>query len=235
MRNNFKLDYLLDEIESQKVVLQILMENGNLSDFFSSKSEIKRLLDSDFPNLSLEEKEKLLYLILKSKKIDSMDKTYTVWSGPEVAGVKGRNTEILVEELISNAKQSILISIYSLSKYANKIITLLKKKADSGIYVEVFVDNYEEKSKLLSPLLIPKNSNLSVYNYVGATHFTQTLHAKVITVDGESSVITSSNLSFNGLDGNLELGVLLHSKDRAKEIRSIFNTMLQKGYFERKS
>ncbi|NEU62688.1 phospholipase D-like domain-containing protein [Paenibacillus sp. ALJ109b] len=233
MWNNYRLDYLSDEIESRREFLETLVSNI-LADFLKSKNEISRLLNANFPNISLEEKRDLLYLFLKSHKVDTMDKTHMVWSGPEVAGIRGRNTEILFEELIQGAKYSILISIYSLSQYAGKLLRLLKRKADLGVYVEVYVNDYTGKSKLLAPLMDSKNNKLSVYEYVGSDNSTQALHAKVITVDGEKSVVTSSNLSFNGMDGNLELGVLLQSKERSKEIRSIFNTMLEKGYFEKK-
>jgi phosphatidylserine/phosphatidylglycerophosphate/cardiolipin synthase-like enzyme len=234
MRNNYRLDYLSDEIESQRGLLETLISSDNILDFLKSNSEITRLIDSNFPSISLEDKKNLVYLLIKSNKLNNMDKTHMVWSGPEVAGIRGRNTQVLFEELIQEARYSILISIYSLSEYANKLIQLLKKKADQGVYVEVFVDDYEGKTKLLSPLMNARNNKLSIYDYVGATNHTQVLHAKVITVDGEKSVVTSANLSFNGMDGNLELGVLLQSKERAKEIRSIFNTMLEKGYFVKK-
>ncbi|MCI9005050.1 MAG: hypothetical protein HFH39_07390 [Lachnospiraceae bacterium] len=43
------------------------------------------------------------------------------------------------------------------------------------------------------------------------------LHAKVISVDGEKTLITSANLSYHGQQGNIELGTVIDSKDIADQ------------------
>lgn len=91
------------------------------------------------------------------------------------------------------------------------------------------MNDYASKSGLLDKIIGLDTSRAFVYEYIGAKNETQSLHAKVLTVDNEKSIITSSNLSYNGMDGNLELGVILNSKEKAKEIRLIFNTMIEKN------
>ena len=44
------------------------------------------------------------------------------------------------------------------------------------------------------------------------------LHAKVISVDQQQTLITSANLSYHGQQGNIELGTLIESKQIAKQI-----------------
>ena len=39
------------------------------------------------------------------------------------------------------------------------------------------------------------------------------LHAKVISVDEQQTLITSANLSYHGQEGNIELGTLVDSKE----------------------
>lgn len=48
------------------------------------------------------------------------------------------------------------------------------------------------------------------------------LHAKVISVDGQRTLITSANLSYHGQEGNIELGTLIESVKTAKEVEDLF-------------
>ena len=52
------------------------------------------------------------------------------------------------------------------------------------------------------------------------------LHAKVISVDRQMTLITSANLSYHGQEGNIEIGTLVQSQDIAKEIEDLFTKLL---------
>jgi Phosphatidylserine/phosphatidylglycerophosphate/cardiolipin synthases and related enzymes len=231
--NNLKLDYLADTLISQKHLVKNLIGKDNPFDIFNSKIEMIRLMNESFPSCSLEDKYKILYIISKACFKETDEKAQLVWSGPDVAGLPGRDTEILFEELVAEAKQKIIISIYSISEYASKLLNLLKNRALQGVYIEIYVNEFESKRHYFEELTQVKNNRLFIYDYTGANNSTQALHAKVLTVDDKKSIITSSNLSYNGMDGNLELGVFVNSIEKAKEIRAIFNTLLQKGYFKK--
>lgn len=226
------LDYLTDVLSSQKYLLEGQLED-KCREILNTKNDISNLMDQVFPSQSLEEKYKILYLLGKSNLREVEERVQTVWSGPGVAGLPGRDTEILLEELILEARYSILISIYSLSSHASTVLSLLKEKAQKGVFVEIYVNQYMEKKELLNEMVTSSINRLSIYDYAGATNSKQALHAKVLTIDGEKSLITSSNLSYNGMEGNLELGVVVHSKERAKEIRAIFSAMLDNSYFKK--
>ena len=113
------------------------------------------------------------------------------------------------------------------------MVESLKKKAKQGVFIEIYVNDFEGKRDLLIDLVKIDPRRVFVYDYIGAKNWTQALHAKILTTDDTKSIITSSNLSYNGMDGNLELGVMIDSKEKAKEIRSIFNSLIDKGYFKR--
>ncbi|MBO6262243.1 MAG: hypothetical protein J6N95_06535 [Bacilli bacterium] len=53
------------------------------------------------------------------------------------------------------------------------------------------------------------------------------LHAKTISVDDSKSLITSANLSFHGLEKNIELGCLIDSSDYAKKLHSLFSDLIE--------
>ena len=50
--------------------------------------------------------------------------------GTKYIRVARRDTEIVFEEYISSAQESIILSIYSLSEYASSLINLLEKKSN---------------------------------------------------------------------------------------------------------
>ena len=52
------------------------------------------------------------------------------------------------------------------------------------------------------------------------------LHAKVISVDEQLTLITSANLSYHGQEGNIELGTFVDSKEIAKQVDDIFTHLV---------
>ena len=52
------------------------------------------------------------------------------------------------------------------------------------------------------------------------------LHAKVISVDQQHTLITSANLSYHRQQGNIELGTFIESKRVATQIDDVFTKMI---------
>ncbi len=59
------------------------------------------------------------------------------------------------------------------------------------------------------------------------------LHAKVLSIDGIQSLISSANLSYHGMMGNIELGCHIESARIAKEIDEAFKQLLFQKVFRR--
>ena len=57
------------------------------------------------------------------------------------------------------------------------------------------------------------------------------LHAKVISVDQQHTLITSANLSYHGQQGNIEFGTLIESKQIAKQIDDVFTQLIFRKVF----
>jgi len=237
MRNyDLRIEYIEDLLFSNRTQLEniITKENSEIkSELFFSGVKFIHDFNALFPDVSEEDRYKILKLLSKAYSRESKNGFHLIWSGPKVAGLPGRDTELVFEEMIRESRNSIILSIYSLSPYAGNLLNILKKKVQHGLFIEIYLDNFETKKDLLKELMSIKNNKLNIYEYRGALNDTQSLHAKVLTVDNKKSIITSSNLSYNGMDGNFELGVVLNSIDKAKEIRSVFNAMIKKSYFKR--
>lgn len=57
------------------------------------------------------------------------------------------------------------------------------------------------------------------------------LHAKVLSVDGKSLLVSSANLSYHGMSGNIELGCYIESKRLANEMDELFKQLLFQRVF----
>lgn len=70
----------------------------------------------------------------------------------------------------------------------------------------MFLNDFDSKKDILDKLLLYKGRFLEIYNFNKSKKGIEALHAKVISVDSKKSLITSANLSFNGLQKNIEVG-----------------------------
>ena len=67
---------------------------------------------------------------------------------------------------------------------------------------------------------------MHIYNFAGSNDSMAALHAKVISVDEQQTLITSANLSYHGQEGNIELGTLVDSREIAKQVDDIFTHLV---------
>ena len=94
-----------------------------------------------------------------------------------------------------------------------------------------FFVNDIESQKAFDRLCCYKGKFLRIYNYPKQEDKMSALHAKVISVDQTDTLITSANLSYHGQEGNIELGVRIHSKELAKQVEDIFTSLVFKRIF----
>lgn len=59
------------------------------------------------------------------------------------------------------------------------------------------------------------------------------LHAKVLSIDGEKTLISSANLSYHGMSGNIELGSLIYSNKIADKLDKFLQSMIFWKIFKR--
>ena len=88
-----------------------------------------------------------------------------------------------------------------------------------------FVNNIENQ-KGFEKLCRYKGRFLHIYNFAGSKDSMAALHAKVISVDEQQTLITSANLSYHGQEGNIELGTLVDSKKIARQVDDVFTHLI---------
>lgn len=58
------------------------------------------------------------------------------------------------------------------------------------------------------------------------------LHAKMLVIDREKMIISSANLSYHGMSGNIEIGTLIQSAKIGREIEDLFKNLVFQKIFK---
>ncbi len=138
-----------------------------------------------------------------------------------------RSFEPVIEEMLTSAKQEIQIISYVLTKSAKRFIRLIQDAAKRGVRVTLILDSGEVRSREVRRWLETTDKN---YEGVDVLSFSDArgsrLHAKVLVVDRSRAVIGSANLSWGGMVGNYEIGVLVEG-DPAWKISQLADSLAQ--------
>ena len=134
-------------------------------------------------------------------------------TGQELNKEGVRAIEPVLEELINSANDEIQILTYTISPSALYILKMLERKAEKGITVTLVVNRLETFGENIKQWI---KTNCNTYPHVRVVNFSKEdnreLHAKVIVVDRKKAIVGSANLSWGGMAGNYEIGVLIHGE-----------------------
>lgn len=206
------------------VNLDILLNKIEADRFKDTKESISEIMKR-YPILSYQQAEEI-YQLIRTASTGEKDKIATlVATVPPSFSVRAKSTKNTVETMIRRAEKSVLITGYSLSEYFTDLVDILIEKSKKGVYIKFFVNNIEKQNNF-NKLCRNKGKFLHIYNYQGSNDSMASLHAKVISVDGQQTLITSANLSYHGQEGNIEIGTLVKSKKFAKQIDDIFTHLI---------
>ena len=207
---NVNLDILLGQIEADRIA--------------NTKQSIPQIMKR-YPCLSQKQAEEIYQLVTVASAEEKAVTASLVTTVPPSFSVRAKSTKNTVEGMIRGAKRSVLITGYSLSGYFADLVDVLIEKSQKGVYVKFFVNKIENQ-KGLDKLCRYKGRFLHIYNFAGSNDSMAALHAKVISVDEQQTLITSANLSYHGQEGNIELGTLVDSREIAKQVDYIFTHLV---------
>lgn len=207
---NVNLDILLGQIEADRIA--------------NTKQSIPQIMKR-YPSLSQKQAEEIYQLVTAASAEEKAVTASLVTTVPPSFSVRAKSTKNTVEGMIRGAKRSVLITGYSLSGYFSDLVDVLIDKSQKGVYVKFFVNNIENQ-KGFDKLCRYKGRFLHIYNFAGSNDSMAALHAKVISVDEQQTLITSANLSYHGQEGNIELGALVDSREIAKQVDEIFTHLV---------
>lgn len=220
-----KIEYIagliIDALENYSV-------NGENTQFYHVIGELR----NHFTNCSEEEIIDLISLCMKMYSSKKIEHTELVLTAPDSFRVKTLRTKDTMRKLIENTEKSLTITGYSISDYFAEMIDIIIKKSQQGVYVRLYVNDIERQKKALDRLMSYRSRFLRVYEYQKQEDDKMAaLHAKLIVSDIKKSLVSSANLSYHGLQGNIEMGFLIESHDKAKQIEDIMKEMVRMKVF----
>lgn len=219
--SSLKTDIIVDEI------CDILS-----TDDTDNKSLVSKLKEQFF-SLSDDKIDDLAMIVRRLVQKNKGDSVEVVSTNPMSFNTKNRKTYPVIEETILSAKGSITLTGYSVSDHFDEMIKLINQKSKQGIEVELYLNDYQTVKDLLCELDIENNSFFRIYNYTGELgDGLASLHAKTLIVDEQKLLVTSANLSYHGMIGNIEIGVLIDSKSKASQVLDILRDLKRTKKFK---
>ena len=220
MRNqSLAIDVLADELISELT--------GDLDPSYAI-----RAIKKEMPGLSENEVQKIYQLVCALASKYNTDSVEIVATTPVSFLAKTRKTRPVIQELIDGATQNIFFTGYSISDHFEEMLKLINSKSKQGVVVELFVNKYESVKPLLADIEHINRRFFKVYEYSSKTDDKMSaLHAKIIIIDGIKMLISSANLSYHGLDGNIEIGALVSSRKKVAQVQDIFSDLKRQKIF----
>lgn len=207
---NINLDILLGQIEHDRIA--------------GTNDSILQIMNR-YPSLSWQQATEIYKMVSAAYDTSLSVECSLVVTVPPSFSIKAKSTKNTIEDLVCDAERNILITGYSLSGYISDFLDALIDKSQKGVYIKFFVNNIESQ-KNIDKLCRYKGRFLQIYNFVNRCDSMAALHAKVISIDQKKTLITSANLSYHGQQGNIELGLLVKSKEIAKQVDDIFTHLI---------
>lgn len=189
------------------------------------------LINEDYPEFDNEQKLSILALVLDALNYDRQEKLELIVTAPASFTLKTKRMQDVVHDLLKESQRNIFITGYSISDFISEFIDEIVTKSQKGVFVKIYINNIENQNAI-DKLLRYKGRFLQIYNYTNKDDKMAALHAKVISIDSQKSLISSANLSYHGLSGNIEVGSLIYSKRIARQLDELFQQLVFQKVFK---
>ncbi|MGN1198887.1 MAG: phospholipase D-like domain-containing protein [Acetatifactor sp.] len=183
-------------------------------------------LKKEFPSLSEQEIWQIIGLCVNVYSGKEAEKAELAITAPISFKLKARKINEVITNMIQDSQKSITLTGYSVSDYFSEMIDLIISKSQQGIYVRLYLNDYEKHKINLKRLMDLRTKHLRVFDYQKQDDEMAALHAKTIVVDEKELLVSSANLSYHGMQGNVEMGIRLVSEDKAKQVESLLKEMV---------
>ena len=189
-------------------------------------------LKKEFSSLSDQEIWQIIGLCVNVYSGKEAEKAELAITAPISFKLKARKINEVITNMIQDSQKSITLTGYSVSDYFSEMIDLIISKSQQGIYVRLYLNDYEKHKTNLKRLMDLRTKHLRVFDYQKQDDEMAALHAKTIVVDEKELLVSSANLSYHGMQGNVEMGIRLVSEDKAKQVESLLKEMVGMKVFK---
>ena len=225
--SSIKIDYIAGLIADA-------LENYSVNGVNASFTKVIVELKEHFPNCSDEEITDIINLCMQLYSAKKTERADLVLTAPDSFRVKALRTKETLQKLIESTEKSLTITGYSISDYFADMLDVIIRKSQQGVYVRLYVNDMEKQKSALDRLMVYKSRFLQVYEYHKQEDDKMAaLHAKLLVSDAKKSLVSSANLSYHGMQGNVEMGFLIESPEKAKQIEEVMKEMVRMKVFVR--
>ncbi|TFD99517.1 DISARM system phospholipase D-like protein DrmC [Jeotgalibacillus sp. R-1-5s-1] len=170
-----------------------------------------------------------------SEKEKKGTKISPVWTGPSfsTSPIKNKTFETIKSMFLSAEKEIVIVG-YNFSLESTIVKLLVKELIDAsnrGCRINIiFHENETNKKRILEswPMDV-RLPHLYYWESKKREGYTTSLHSKLICIDQRQLLVTSSNFTLNGLEKNIETGVLIENDNSVKQIREQFRSLLNRN------
>jgi phosphatidylserine/phosphatidylglycerophosphate/cardiolipin synthase-like enzyme len=161
------------------------------------------------------------------------------WTGPVTANLPIRRTDQTLLQMISEAKEKLLIVSFAVYK-ADTVIAAISDAIKRGVKVSICLEDADESNGKVS-FSGAKSFEKSIFRMadfyywpLGKRPHTEngnygSLHAKLAVADCEQVFISSANLTDYAMDLNMEMGVLIKDTEVGSRLNRLFEEMIIQG------
>ena len=165
-----------------------------------------------------------------------------VWTGPEVASTKPRESFGALIEVIDSSRRHLTIASFAAYK-VQPVVAALQRALTRGVEVRLILESTLASGGKVSfdpftALGLTTGNGLTVYVWPQhkrplseAGHY-GSLHMKCAVADASLVLITSANLTDHALNLNMELGVIVRSAGLAAELTALLDGLIKGGVLE---
>lgn len=225
--SSIKAEYLASTIVQ---AIEAYSIRGTETVLVASINELRK----QFPNCTDAEINDILSLCFEMYNMKHSDSIELVITAPETFRIKTKKTRDVVEKLIKNAEKSVVMTGYSISDYFTGMLDTIIAKSQQGVYVRFYVNDIEKSRASLVKMLAYRSKYLQFFEYEkNSDDKMAASHAKILTIDSDKSLVSSANLSYHGLLGNIEMGFLVRSADKAKQIEELLKELVRMHVYKK--
>jgi cardiolipin synthase A/B len=156
-----------------------------------------------------------------------------VWTGPESGIATSRLTAATVIGLVREARRDILLVSYA-TQTEPALNAALADDAGRGVEITLVTERHADNPAYHdSGVPFPGVPAVRLHWPASERPPGASLHAKIITVDDEATLVTSANLTSRAMETNLECGILLRGGPHPQLIRAHINALWSRGHLRR--
>jgi phosphatidylserine/phosphatidylglycerophosphate/cardiolipin synthase-like enzyme len=167
-------------------------------------------------------------------------KVEVVWTGPGTSEVPSRSTEAVVLEVVSAARHQLLLVTYAAFRYP-PLVAALESAAAREVRTQVLVETRAGAGSLLGQepaVAFAGIPGLKLYHWPpsqrssGGGSLRGRMHTKLVVADRDLAFVTSANLTGNGIEDNLECGLLVRGGPIPGRLLDHVSSLVRRGVFQ---